>query len=109
VKFIWAVVFAALAMFPAAAEAESRIVIVVGPSSHPPGSHEVAAGGRLMQWALENMSNVSGVKAQVVYEWPKERAVLDAAGNSVKGQLAAAFLSRSLGLDLFVSEPVARS
>ncbi len=32
---------------------------------------------------------------------------LDAAGNSVRGQLAAAFLSRRLGLDLFVSEPVA--
>ena len=30
---------------------------------------------------------------------------LDAAGNSVKGQLAAAFLSRRLGLDLFASEP----
>jgi len=34
---------------------------------------------------------------------------LDGAGNSVKGQLAAAFLSRSLGLDLFVSDPIARS
>ncbi len=30
---------------------------------------------------------------------------LDAAGNSVRGQLAAAFLSRRLGLDLFVSRP----
>ena len=30
---------------------------------------------------------------------------LDAAGNSVKGQLAARFLSRRLGLDLFASEP----
>ena len=30
---------------------------------------------------------------------------LDEAGNSVRGQLAAAFLSRRLGLDLFVSEP----
>ena len=30
---------------------------------------------------------------------------LDAAGNSVRGQLAARFLSRALGLDLFVSEP----
>jgi glutaminase len=30
---------------------------------------------------------------------------LDAAGNSVKGQLAAAFLSRQLGLDLFVAAP----
>jgi glutaminase len=31
--------------------------------------------------------------------------LLDAAGNSVKGQLAAAFLSRSLGLDVFSSAP----
>jgi glutaminase len=30
---------------------------------------------------------------------------LDQAGNSVRGQLAARFLSRQLGLDLFVSEP----
>ena len=30
---------------------------------------------------------------------------LDAAGNSVKGQLAARFLSAQLGLDLFASEP----
>jgi len=30
---------------------------------------------------------------------------LDAAGNSVKGQLAAKFLSQGLGLDLFVSQP----
>ena len=30
---------------------------------------------------------------------------LDGFGNSVKGQLAARFLSRRLGLSLFVSEP----
>ena len=30
---------------------------------------------------------------------------LDLAGNSVRGQLAARFLSRQLGLDIFVSEP----
>jgi glutaminase len=34
--------------------------------------------------------------------------LLDPAGNSVKGQLAAAHLSRSLGLDLFVSAPEER-
>ena len=32
---------------------------------------------------------------------------LDAYGNSVKGQLAARFLSRRLGLSLFASEPEA--
>jgi glutaminase len=31
---------------------------------------------------------------------------LDAAGNSVRGQLAARFLSRRLGLDLFASSAV---
>jgi glutaminase len=30
---------------------------------------------------------------------------LDDAGNSVRGQLAAAYLARALGLDLFVSQP----
>ena len=34
---------------------------------------------------------------------------LDDAGNSVKGQLAARFLSRRLGLDLFASEPDRRT
>ena len=33
--------------------------------------------------------------------------LLDEAGNSVKGQLAATFVARELGLDLFVSAPVA--
>jgi hypothetical protein len=32
-----------------------RVAIVVGPSSHPPGTHEEAAGARLMKYCLENM------------------------------------------------------
>jgi type 1 glutamine amidotransferase len=66
---------------PAADQAE--VLIVVGPSKHPPGSHEVAAGGRLMKYCLEHMANVSGVKATVVYEWPKDRAVREAASTVV--------------------------
>jgi len=34
--------------------------------------------------------------------------LLDAAGNSIRGQLASRFLSRGLGLDLFASEPAQR-
>ena len=49
-----------------------RILIVVGPSNHPPGTHEVAAGGRLMKHCLENMANVPGVKAQVINAWPEK-------------------------------------
>ena len=58
-------------------QGENRVVIIVGPSTHPPGTHEVAAGGRLLKWALENMSNVSGVKADISHGWPKEARVLD--------------------------------
>lgn len=61
--------FAALSGFGLTAE-PTTILIVVGPSNHPPGSHEVAAGGRLMQHCLRNMENVSDVRADVVYRWP---------------------------------------
>ena len=60
------------------AAAAARILIIVGPSNHPPGSHEVAAGGRVMQHCLEHMENVPGVKAAVVYEWPA-KSLRDAA------------------------------
>ncbi len=60
----------------------SRVLIVVGPSKHPPGSHEVAAGGRLMKHCLESMANVPGVKAEVVYEWP-DKTLRDAAATVV--------------------------
>jgi glutaminase len=53
----------------------------------------------------------SGIGGGIVTVAPGKGALgtfaplLDSAGNSVKGQLAAAFLSRRLGLDLFASEP----
>jgi type 1 glutamine amidotransferase len=50
----------------------ARVLIVVGPTDHPPGTHEVASGGRLMKHCLETMANVPGVKADVVYEWPSQ-------------------------------------
>lgn len=57
----------------ASAAEPGRVLIVVGPSTHPPGSHEVAAGGRVMEYALEHASNVEGIQAEVVYEWPSQR------------------------------------
>ncbi len=60
----------------------TRALIVVGPSEHPPGTHEVAAGGRLMKYSLENMENLSGVKADVVEGWP-EQSLRDAASTVV--------------------------
>lgn len=59
-----------------------RVLIVVGPSKHPPGTHEVAAGGRVMEYALEHAANVPGIEADVVYEWP-DKALRDAASTIV--------------------------
>lgn len=63
-------------------EGAARVLIVVGPSKHPPGTHEVAAGGRLMKHSLEQMENLSGVKADVVEGWP-EQSLRDAASTVV--------------------------
>ena len=70
-------------LIPAYLQAQTRVLVIVGPSTHAPGTHEVAAGGRLLQWALENMSNVRGVKADVSYGWPKDAGVLEEARSIV--------------------------
>lgn len=54
--------------------------------------------------ALSRMVTVSSGKGGLGTFAPP----LDATGNSVKGGLVAAFLSRRLGLDLFASEPTGR-
>ncbi len=57
----------------------ARVLVIVGPSTHPPGTHEVAAGGRLLEYCLNHLANVPGVKAEVFFDWPKDAAVLEAA------------------------------
>lgn len=63
----------------AGAESPAKIVIIVGPTNHPPGTHEVAAGGRVMQYCLKNSSNLKDLEAEVFYQWPNDVGVLDAA------------------------------
>lgn len=60
-----------------------RIMIIVGPSNHPPGSHEVAAGGRLMQYCLNQSKTTGGLRAEIVYEWPKRETLLNQADSVV--------------------------
>ncbi|MBI2477849.1 MAG: ThuA domain-containing protein [Planctomycetia bacterium] len=66
-----------------AATAESRVLIIVGPSNHPPGTHEVAAGGRLIKHCLENMDNLPGVHAELFDHWPDDNAILESASTVV--------------------------
>lgn len=61
-----------------AAPAPRRILIVAGPSSHPPGTHEVSAGARLLKHCVEHMTNVPGVQADLFYDWPTDAALLAA-------------------------------
>jgi type 1 glutamine amidotransferase len=58
------------------AQETKHILILVGPSNHPPGTHEVAAGGRLMEYCLEHADNVQGIQADVVTSWPTDRQIL---------------------------------
>ena len=63
-----------------AAAPEKHVLIVVGPSTHPPGTHEVAAGARVMEHCL---NQVEGVKAEVVQGWPTDKKLVSQAATIV--------------------------
>ena len=75
--------FLSWSFLPSYAADTARILIVVGPTDHPSGTHEVAAGGRVMKHCLENMANLPGVKVDLFNEWPKDKAVRNAASTIV--------------------------
>jgi len=50
----------------------ARVLIVVGPSKHPPGTHEVMAGGRLLQHCVK----AAGLNADVISDWPDDDSKL---------------------------------
>lgn len=80
----WLLAFCFSVLGPLASEAaEPRILIVVGPSTHPPGSHEVAAGGRLLRYCLEHSDDLPGISAEVVQRWPADEAALENVGSVV--------------------------
>lgn len=54
-----------------------HVLVVVGPSNHAPGTHEVGAGGRLIADCLQHAENVDGIEAEVVTAWPSDAAVRD--------------------------------
>jgi len=55
-----------------AADSPARVLVVVGPSNHPPGTHEVAAGGRLLKHCLNSVERPGRLTAEVVTEWPAD-------------------------------------
>jgi type 1 glutamine amidotransferase len=71
-----ALLFGVAGSSPAADPPQTQVLVLVGPSTHPPGTHEVAAGGRLVAYCLEHAENVPGMKATVVTKWPDDRQML---------------------------------
>jgi type 1 glutamine amidotransferase len=63
-----AVVASTLLSPTASATNAAKVLVLVGPSNHPPGTHEVAAGGRL----LAHCVTAAGVAAESHSEWPKD-------------------------------------
>jgi type 1 glutamine amidotransferase len=78
VTCVWLSVALALlgGVTPAQEAPPTKILILVGPSNHPPGTHEVAAGARLVKHCLERAENVRGLAVEIVTAWPTDRQSL---------------------------------
>jgi len=67
----------ALSTAASAAEAVgARALVVAGPCTHPPGTHEAAAGARLIEYILEHAEGAGPLRADVISEWPSDAAAL---------------------------------
>lgn len=54
-----------------------KILVVVGPSNHAPGTHEVSAGARLIQYCMQRAQALPPITVQVVDQWPKDKRLLN--------------------------------
>lgn len=59
------------------------ILIIAGPCQHPPGTHEAAAGARVMEHLVNNAENVDGVRAESFNAWPQNKEMLENARSVV--------------------------
>src|SRR5687767_15907776 len=82
-RFAFSFVLAIALAEVAPAAPAGRVLIIVGPSTHPPGTHEVAASGRLLKHCVEHMPNVPGVQAEMVYGWPADQTQRDTASTVI--------------------------
>jgi type 1 glutamine amidotransferase len=68
---------------PAAPKKPTEVLVIIGPSSHPPGTHEVGAGGRLVAHCLEHMKNLPGFRATALDQWPQDPTTLSSVATVV--------------------------
>jgi hypothetical protein len=60
-----------------------NVLIVAGPSKHPPGTHEVLAGAKLIRLCLEHAENVPAARVELYSEWPDDPDLLAATSTVV--------------------------
>lgn len=60
----------------AAALPPDEILLLVGPEKHPPGTHEVAAGARLLQYCIEHVEPGRRFRTVIRTEWPDDPIAL---------------------------------
>jgi len=66
-----------------AEEAGTKVLVLSGPCQHPPGTHEAAAGARLLEYCIEHTENLGSVDAQRLEAWPSDASVLEDAATIV--------------------------
>ena len=59
------------------AEQPKRVLLVVGPSHHAPGTHEVEAGCELIKYCLEHAEGIGSIEAEVAVGWPADKSKLE--------------------------------
>lgn len=62
---------------------KTHVLVVVGPSEHPPGTHEVAATGALIERLLLESKRIDPPKVSVISDWPHDNALLDTVSSVV--------------------------
>jgi type 1 glutamine amidotransferase len=66
------------ALSAVAGEKTTRIVIVAGPTNHPPGTHEIAASARLIKHGLDHLAlESSRMDARIISDWPADASMFN--------------------------------
>lgn len=58
------------------AKVHKKILIVVGPSTHPPDTHEVDAAARVLKHCLENVAGLQHFEVHISEGWPSDSDTL---------------------------------
>lgn len=71
VACLGAVLLCAPCPAPGAGEADT-ILLFAGPEKHAPGTHEIAAGARLLQHCIDQAAGSPGVRTRISSEWRRD-------------------------------------